>query len=54
MSQVLTESKLRMFGGAESKGMGRKMAGVALKVNTKLGGTNNCLAGNIGVWCPAI
>jgi hypothetical protein len=34
---------------------GRKMAGVALKVNTKLGGDNTVISGgNIGTWCPAV
>jgi hypothetical protein len=33
---------------------GRKLAGVALKVNTKLGGDNTTISGDISTWCTAL
>ncbi|KAL6749939.1 Piwi domain-containing protein [Haematococcus lacustris] len=51
-SQVLVAPNIKL--GAPPGGMGRKMAGVALKVNTKLGGDNTAITGNIGIWCPAV
>jgi hypothetical protein len=33
---------------------GSKLAGVALKVNVKLGGDNAQLTGNVANWCPTL
>jgi eukaryotic translation initiation factor 2C len=51
-SQLLVAPNIKL-GQGQGGQMGRKMAGVALKVNVKLGGDNAILTGNASIWCPA-
>ncbi|GAX84399.1 hypothetical protein CEUSTIGMA_g11821.t1 [Chlamydomonas eustigma] len=53
-SQVLVAPNMGMTANSKPGAMGRKLAGVALKVNTKLGGDNVKISGHPGIWCPVL
>lgn len=50
----MVADKLGVLDAADRNSLGKKMEGVALKVNTKLGGDNMKVVGNVLTWLPGL